>query len=189
MEFLAVLLVAAAVFLLCFAVDKGFQKLCRSKHRHHSGRAVRFNRKSAAFGLVIMVPGIGAILSGITNGWLFFVGGGILILLGLFLVVQYMTFYIYYTDEGFALSAIGKKEKAYQFGDIKGQLLYRSYGDVLIELHMGDGSAVQLQSRMDGVYPFLDQAFDSWLEQTGQQRENCTFHDPGNSCWFPNMEE
>ena len=60
MELLAVLLVAAAVFLFCFAVDKGFQKLCRSKDGHHSVRTVRFNRKSAAFGLVMMVPSIGA---------------------------------------------------------------------------------------------------------------------------------
>lgn len=189
MEFLAVLLVAAAVFLLCFVVDKGIEKRFRSNQRHQSGKIVRFDRKSAAFGLVIMVPGIGAILSGFANGWLFFAGGGVLILVGLFLVIQYLSFCITYTYDGFTVTALGKKERTYQYGDIKGQLLYRNYTDVLIELHMIDGSAVQIQSRMDGVYPFLDQAFDRWLEQTGKHREDCTFYDPGNSCWFPDMEE
>ena len=53
---------------------------------------------------------------------------------------------------------------------------------------MTDGRTVQLQSAMDGVYPFMDKAFTMWLRQTGRRQEDCSFYDPQNSCWFPPVE-
>ena len=44
MEYIAVLLVAALVFLICFMVDKGFTKLFRSQKEHKSGLAIRLNK-------------------------------------------------------------------------------------------------------------------------------------------------
>ena len=41
MEFVAVLLIAAAVFGVCFLVDKAFAKLFRSQAQHMSGLCVR----------------------------------------------------------------------------------------------------------------------------------------------------
>ena len=41
MTFFLILLIAAAVFGLCFAVDKAFAKLFRSKAQHRSGLAIR----------------------------------------------------------------------------------------------------------------------------------------------------
>jgi hypothetical protein len=61
-------------------------------------------------------------------------------------------------------------------------------GNVIIELHMADGRAVQLQSAMTGAYSFLDAAFEAWLVQTGRNKEECDFYNPENSCWFPTME-
>ena len=54
MEYLAVIIFAALVFGLCFLVDKGFTKLFRNQAQHHSGQAVRLNKKygfEAAFSL------------------------------------------------------------------------------------------------------------------------------------------
>ena len=85
-------------------------------------------------------------------------------------------------------TTFGKRTREYQFGDIVSQQLYNSYGTILIELHMKDGSSVTVQSTTDGVYPFLDAAFAGWLEQTGKTEADCPFHDPANSVWFPPVE-
>ena len=49
MTFFLILLIAAAVFGLCFAVDKAFAKLFRSKAQHRSGMAVRANKRYGLF--------------------------------------------------------------------------------------------------------------------------------------------
>ena len=61
-------------------------------------------------------------------------------------------------------------------------------GSVIVELHMDDGSAVSLQSTMDGAIPFLDYAFARWCENRGIEADACEFHDPGTFRWFPEGE-
>ena len=53
-----ILLVAAAVFGVCFLVDKAFAKLFRSKAQHRSGKAVRANKRYGLFGVILLVLGI-----------------------------------------------------------------------------------------------------------------------------------
>ena len=110
------------------------------------------------------------------------------VLLGLGLVTYYLSFGIFYDQRSFLYTTFGKRTREYQFGDIVSQQLYNSYGTILIELHMKDGSSVTVQSSTDGVYPFLDAAFAGWLEQTGKTEADCPFHDPANSVWFPPVE-
>ena len=185
MKFSTILLVAAAVFAVCFAVDKLFTGLFRSKQQHKSGLSVRCSKKYGSVGLVIGVLGLAAIFTG---GTLMVVCGSLLILGGVVLVVYYLTFGIFYDEDAFVYTRFGKKSITYRYGDIQSQQLYNSYGNIIIELHMADGSVVQVQSAMDGAYAFLDKAFEYWLSQTGRQREDCPFHDPQNSCWFPPAE-
>lgn len=190
MEYIAVLLVAAAVFGICFLVDKGFTKLFRSQAQHMSGLAVRLNKRYGAFGLVIAALGIAAAVSGITqSNWLLLVVGILLFLMGVALVVYYMSFGVFYDDDGFILTTFGKKSKTYRYADISGQQLYATYGTVVIELYLTDGRTFQMQSTMTGVYDFMDKAFSRWLVQTGRKQEECDFYAPDKSCWFPNMEE
>ena len=54
---------------------------------------------------------------------------------------------------------------------------------------MSDGSAVSLQSSMEGIYTFLDTAFAAWCMQKGVDPQSCTFHDPSQSLWFPTVED
>ena len=54
---------------------------------------------------------------------------------------------------------------------------------------MKDGSAVSVQSVFDGVYPFLDTAFDGCCLETGRDPHSCDFHDPSQSLWFPTVED
>ena len=190
MTFFLILLIAAAVFGLCFAVDKAFAKLFRSKAQHRSGRAVRANKRYGLFGVILSVLGIMAICVGISDGSVLLWGGVIVLLMGICLAVYYLSFGVFYDGETFLLSRFGKKEVTYRFSEIKGQKLYLVQGgNVIIELHMADGGTVSLQSTMDGVYPFLDTAFAAWCLQTGRDPQSCDFHDPSQSLWFPTVED
>ena len=190
MTFFLILLIAAAVFGVCFLVDKAFAKLFRSKAQHRSGKAVRANKRYGLFGVILSVLGIMAFCVGIADGSVLLWGGVIVLLMGLGLAVYYLSFGVFYDGETFLLSRFGKKELAYRFSDIQGQKLYLVQGgNVIIELHMADGGTVSLQSTMDGVYPFLDTAFAAWCLQTGRDPQSCDFHDPSQSLWFPTVEE
>lgn len=190
MTFFLILLIAAAVFGLCFAVDKAFTKLFRSKAQHHSGMAVRANKRYGLFGVILSVLGVMAVCVGISDGSVLLWGGIIVLLMGICLAVYYLSFGLFYDGETFLLSRFGQKEVTYRFDQIQGQKLYLVQGgNVIIELHMADGGTVSLQSTMDGVYPFLDTAFAAWCLQTGRDPESCQFHDPSQSLWFPTVEE
>ena len=185
MEYVIVILVAAAIFGLCYLVDRSFTKLFRSKAQHMSGMAIRVSKRYGSFGLIFVVLGISAAFASVENGWLLLIGGIIVGLIGIGLVTHYLTFGIFYDEDSFLVSKFGRRSVAYRYEQIKGQMLYISGNSVLIELHMTDGKAVLLQSGMEGVYPFLDKAFDSWCRQKGIDPESCEFHDPANSLWFP----
>ena len=183
------ILVAAAVFGLCFAVDKGFAKSFRNQIQHKSGLSVRLSKRYALFGLILTVVGILAICMGLTDGTVLLWGGVIVLLMGAGLITYYLTFGIFYDADSFIFTTFGKKSVVYSFSDIREQKLYVVQGgSIIVELHMADGRAVSLQSTMEGTYPFLDHAFAAWCRQTGRNPEECEFHDPSNSLWFP-MEE
>ncbi len=189
MQVLIVILVVAGTFGLCFLLDKGYVKLFRSKVQHRSGLAVRANQRYAVVGLLLMLLGIAAVITGVTNGALLIAGGAIVILAAAALIVYYLTFGVFYDEDSFIYTTFGKKSVTYQFRDIKFQQLYLVQGgNVIVELHMADGNAIGLQSAMEGTYPFLDHAFSAWCRQTGRDPESCAFHDPSQSLWFPTEE-
>lgn len=183
----AILLVAALVFGICFLTDKGFSKLFRNKPEHKTGLSVRLNKKYGSIGLIIAVIGIAALFVK-DGGWILAVGGALLVLAGVCMVVYYMTFGLFYDEDTFVLTTFGKRSDTFHYRDIEAQQLYQSYGTVIVELYMKNGRSVQLQSGMDGMYPFMDHAFSAWLRQTGKKQEDCSFYDPENSCWFPPVE-
>lgn len=189
-EYIAVAIIAAAVFGICFLVDKGFTKIFRSQSQHHSGTAVRLNKRYGSIGLILAVFGLAVLFAGLPGNWLF-IGASILIMvLGIGLVVYYMTFGVFYDDEGFVLTTFGKRSTTYRYGQIRGQQLYVTTGNqTVIEIIMKDGRTFHLQSAMSGVYDFLDHAFAAWLMETGRALNECDFYDPKNSCWFPKVED
>ncbi len=186
MEYIAVIIIAALVFGLCFLVDKGFARLFRHQAQHKSGLAVRLNKKYGAFGLILAVLGLAAVFAG--QGWVLIAGGCLLIVTGAALVVYYMTTGIFYDADSFLYMSFGKHDKVYAYSDITAQQLYNNAGHLLIELHMADGTAVHIQDAMSGAFDFMDHAYSAWLRQSGREEAACTFHDPANSCWFPPVE-
>lgn len=190
MEFLAILLIAALVFGICYLIDKSFTKAFRSKAQHRSGMAVRASKRYGVFGVILVALGILAVCVGITDGAVLLAGGILVLLLGVCLSVYYLSFGIFYDGESFLQSRFGKKDVTYRYQDIQGQKLYLVQGgNIIVELHMADGGVVSLQSAMEGIYPFLDTAFAGWCLQTGRDPQSCGFHDPSQSLWFPTVEE
>ena len=189
-QFLPLALIAAVIFGICYLVDKTFSKLFRSKAQHRSGMAVRASKRYGLFGVILTVLGIMAIFVGITDGPVLLWGGVIVLLMGIALAVYYLSFGIFYDGESLLLQRFGKKDVTHYYRDIVGQKLYLIQGgNIVVELHMADGSAVSVQSAFEGVYPFLDTAFAGWCLQTGRDPQSCDFHDPSQSLWFPSVEE
>lgn len=186
---ITVLLVAAAVFGLCFLVDKGFTKAFRSKEQHQSGLSVRPNKKYGAFGLILAVVGLGALFTGLNDDKVLLFGGLFVIALGICLVVYYLSTGLFYDEESFLYTSFGRKSLTYHYRDIQSQQLYKTQGSLMVELYMTDGKSVHVHGNMLGAFDFLDYAFSHWCQQKGIGAEDCPFHDPSNSCWFPPVSE
>ena len=190
MEALVWIVVAALVFGLCRLIDIGFQKLFRNKAEHMSGLAVRVNKRYGVFGVILSAIGIAAMVTGAGTDQVLLWGGLIVLLLGISLTVYYLSFGIFYGEDTFLVSSLGKKSDSYRYSQILSQKLYLiTGGNIVVELNMEGGKTVSLQSNMDGVYPFLDAAFAAWCRQKGLTPEECPFHDPSKSWWFPHEEE
>ena len=190
MQFFLTLLIAAAVFGICYLVDRGFSRMFRSKAQHKSGLAVRAQKKYGVFGTGLTVLGIIAIIAGVTQGKVLLFGGIFVLIMGAGLCWYYLGYGIFYDGESFLFSYPLKKDRTFYYKDIIGQKLYLIQGgSVVVELHMQDGSTISVQSTMDGVYPFLDTAFAGWCLATGTDPQSCSFHDPSQSLWFPTVEE
>ena len=186
MSVVFILLVAAGVFGVCFLVDRLFTRLFRSRAQHRSGMAVRASKRYGAFGVILMVLGVAALIFGENLR----VPGTAVLLMGAGMAVYYLSYGIFYDGESFLVSSLGRKSRTYYYRDIRAQQLYIvTGGNVIVELHMENGETVSVNTQMDGVYPFLDTAFAGWCLQTGRDPQSCDFHDPSQSCWFPAVEE
>ena len=104
MQFVCTLLIAAAVFGICYAVDKGFTRLFRSKAQHMSGLAVRAPKKYGIFGVGLSALGVLAIAAGATSGTVLLIGGILVLLMGLGLAWYYLGYGIFYDGESFLFS-------------------------------------------------------------------------------------
>ena len=191
MEYVLIVIVIAVVLGMCFLLDFLFKKLFRSQAQHMSGLAVRLHKRYATIGIIMIVLGVAALIAAFTQEqthWLLFGGGVLIAVVGTSLVVYYLATGIFYDDDSFIYTTIGKKKKVYYYRDIRSQQLYNNAGQLLIELYMADGTAVQVQGSMIGAVEFLDHAYAAWVRQTGRREEDCAFHDTANSIWFPPLE-
>ena len=190
MQAIAILIIAALVFLACWGVDKLFVRLFRSKAQHRSGLAVRASKRYGLFGVILSVLGILGIMTGIDGEKILLYAGIVVLLMGIALAVHYLSFGIFYDGESFLLSRFGRKGQEHRYDEIVSQKLYVvTGGSTVIELTLKNGSAVSLQSTMEGVYPFMDTAFAGWCLETGHEMDQCDFYDPSKSWWFPHEKE
>lgn len=185
-----VLIVAVATFGLCFLADKGYTKLFRSKVQHQSGMSVRQNKRYGSMGFILAVIGLAAVITTNFDQVVMLVGGGLLMLVGIALIVYYMSSGIYYDEDGFLVESLRRKHAEYRYDQILHQQLYvLQGGGIIVELHMDNGKAVHVVSNMPKYDEFLNYAFRQWCRQKGINPESCSFHDPANNLWFPEKEE
>ncbi len=191
MKLIPYLLFIALVFGVCFLVDKGFEKIFRSQAQYRSGLAVRLNKRYAVGGLILILLGIVAIITGVPDAMLLWIGGIIIVFTGAGLIAYYLSTGIFYDQDTFLSTSFGKKGQTYSYRDILHQQLYVIQGgSMIIELHLADGSAVQVLSTMAGYREFLNHAFLRWVQMKNIDiRQNGDFHDPDSGCWFPSAEE
>ena len=190
MEFVFTALLMAAVFGICFLVDKGFTKLFRSRPQHMSGRSVRPSKRYGSIGLIVGLLGIGGVIGGIVDGsTALTVCGVLLILTGVGLVAYYISTGIFYDDESFLSASLGKKERTYRYREILHQKLYVVQGgQYIVELHMADGTAVMVQTQMEGYREFLNHAARQWRKNQGEDIQE-KYLDPDQFIWFPSEED
>ena len=176
-------------FGLCFLADKGFTKFFRNRTEHRSVMSLHLHKRFATIGIVLLVIGVAGLMASIEGGVAMAIGSLILLLVGVGLVIYYLSFGVYYDEDSFLISSFGKKNLSYRYEQIRHQKLYTLQGGgIIVELHMADGSAVQITGTMLGYAAFLDYAFSRWCQQQGIEAEDCPFHDPQQSIWFPNLE-
>ena len=188
MSLIPVIVLMALFFGVIYLCDKGFTRIFRGKVQHQSGKALRQNKRYASFGLILSILGLASMFAYTSQGWIMLAAGGGILLVGVGMIVFYMTFGVFYDEEGFVLTTFGKKSTTYTYRQIKGQMLFSASGNTVVELHMEDGRTVHLAETILGMGEFMDHAFAQWCRQTGKQPESCDFHDPENSWWFPKME-
>ena len=178
MAIAAMIILIALVFGLCFLVDKGFNKIFRGKVQHQSGKSVRLSKRYGSIGLIMFAFGTAAVFMGINNAeWVLVGGAAVLVLGGIALVVAYLSFGIYYDEDSFILSKFGKPSLTCYFKNIRSQQLYLASGNVVVELHLHDGSYFQVHTGMVGMDAFMDHAFQAWLEQNGRRQEDCDWYE------------
>ena len=186
MKYLLIIPLCALVFGICYFVDKGFTKIFRSQSQHMSGLSVRLNKRVATIGIVRCVLGVSAVMGGLTDTPALLAGGAILLVVGVGLIVYYLSTGIFYDNDTFLHTSFGKKSQSYFYNQIRSQTLYLVQGgSVIVELHMTDGTAIQVLSQMPDYDKFLNYAFAGWCRQKGINPQNCTFHDPQSCRWFP----
>lgn len=189
MPVISILFLAALIFLVCFLVDKAFAKAFRSKAQHLSGTAVRVSKRYGLIGLILLILGVLALINSFGNAFLI-IGGIAVGLMGGAMVVYYLTCGIFYDADTFLTATFGKKDRVYNYNQIKGQKLYLIQGgNVIVELHMTDGKVVSVQTQHQGAFPFLDTAFAGWCRQRNMEPQSCDFHNPDQCCWFPEVED
>ena len=185
MQIIATLILLAIMFGLCFLVDKLFTRLFRSRKEHRSGLAVHYNKRTALFGLLLVVLGIFSTMTGVEKSLFLLIGGIIILVGGALLLTYYLSFGIYYDDKTILVSGFLKKSHSYRYEDILHQTVLIAGGSLIAEVYFEDGSAISVQANMEGAVPFLDHAFARWCESKGLDPKECAFHDPSKFRWFP----
>ena len=188
---MAYLILGAAVFAAMYGLDKLFTKFFRSQEQHHSGTAVRLKKGYGVAAILLCLLAVLSLMQFFANGeTLMLVCGIVLIAMGGGLGAYYLSHGIFYDDNTFLFTTLGKKGVTYRYGDITGQKLYvLQGGSYLVELYMADKSTVPVQTSMPGAYDFLDKACHARFRQLGINSFACDWFDESQSCWFPPVEE
>ena len=184
MQYVLYLLLIAVLFGLVALCDFLLKKLLR---RQEKPNAVRLPRYAIILGLLLFMLGLVAVLyvPRQTERFLWF-GGWLVLVMGLFLLVNYFWSGIFYDDEGFTYRVFPRRGKTYRYRDITGQQTFVARSGWNSNLYVR-GEEVQLYAAMQGLPEFLHKAFFAWCRETGID-PNSVENDPHNLVFFPPPE-
>lgn len=180
MPYLILILFMALVFGICFGVDRLIKKLVPTDDR----KAVRLPRRSVIFGILLTFLGFVMLLNFWSQlEWYFRIGSGIVLLMGIFLLVQYSAFSIRYDEEGFTCRSLGKKPMYCRYEEILGQKSIVARSGVNSTLYTVHGE-VPIYSAQAGVDDFLKTAFSVWCKKSGTDPD-AVENNPAYLTYFP----
>ncbi len=187
MKYILYLLLIAVIF-GCFAlVDFLLKKLLRQTEAERRGQAVRLPRYSFILGLIMSLLGLIVLLFAPLGGQpLLIAGCWLILLIGLFLLVNFFRFGIFYDDNGFVYRTLTQKAKSYHYGDITGQRAFLAKSGLNTTLY-AKGDEIQLYSAMQGLDSFLNKAFFSWCRAKGIDPDTVE-NNPPMLVYFPEPE-
>lgn len=189
MKYLLLLLLCAAVFLVCFLIDKLFGLLFPKSKTEKSGNVVRLPRRNAVAGILLIFVPLVVLLFLIPEGGdtLMRVGCTIAIVFGAILLVSYFSFAIYFDDEGFVYKDLRRKKTAYHYSQIRGQRSVLTRSGVNSILFVADDE-INVYSTMQNLNAFLNKAFYKWCEVKGIDPAGVE-NNPRMFTWFPDPEK
>lgn len=186
MRYLLYFLMIAVIFGLFALVDFVFHKLFPKSGAEQGGRAVRLPRYSSILGVLVSLVGLIALLF-LEGSWAIRLGCAVVLVIGLYLLVSFFRFGIFYDGAGFTYRSLTKRAKTYDYKDITGQRSFLARSGLNILLYV-DGDEIQLYSAMQGLDDFMREAFRGWCQANGLDPD-AVEHDASTLAYFPEPPE
>ena len=183
----AILIVCAAVFLICFLIDTLLKALRPKSKLETSKTCVRPARRSALFGVVLTVLPVFVLLRCGFSETLLSVGCVGAFLIGVILLVSYFSVVIFYDEETFLYKTLRGVKKEYHYSQIRGQRSLMTRGGIQTVLFVAD-EQIELNSSMQNLNAFLGKAFHKWCAVKGIDADTVE-NNPRMFTWFPDPEE
>jgi len=187
LPYLFLVLLIGTVFLICWGVDSLLKRLFPKHPQQESGKAVRLPRYGVIVGIFLTFIAFVAELFFFKElEWYLHICCAVALGMGVFLLVQYCSFAIYYDAEGFIYRDLRHKAKFYRYGDILGQKSILTRSGVNSTLYL-EGGEIIVYSAMQGLSDFLRYAFKHWCEEKGVDPETVE-NNPQYLTYFPECE-
>ena len=188
-KYLFVLIVCAAVFLVCFLIDTLFKLIFPKSRLEKSKQVVRPPRRSAVIGVILTFAGAAMLVKLLPekSDVLFLIGSIVAVIFGVILLCTYFSIAIYYDDEGFLYKVWGHGKKEFRYSQIKGQRSLLTRGGVNTILFVGD-EEINLYSAMQNLNAFLSKAFFKWCAAKGIDPDTVE-NNPRMATYFPDPDD
>ena len=187
MKYILYLLLIAAIFGLIALIDFLGKKLFPALRNTHNGPMVRMPRYSFILGLLLALVGVIAVLYMPTEEWLLYAGCWLVLVIGVYLLINFFWTGIFYDDEGFTYRPFPRKARYFRYEEITAQQSFIAKSGWNTALY-AKGQEIQLYAAMQGVEEFLLTAFYGWCRQKGLDPEEVE-HDSTTLTYFPAPEQ
>lgn len=188
MRYVLYILLVAAIFGLVALVDLLLRKLFPKPDTMKSGKSVRMPRYSPIFGtFMTLFSVIGLLFLPLQGEGFLTFGIAVVLVMGVYLLVSYNRFGIFYDEEQFTYRTLTKKAKTYRYCDIESQRSFVAKSGFNTTLYAA-GDEIPLNGSMQGLPEFLNKAFFRWCDQKGIDPDTVE-NDPSTLSFFPAPEE